>query len=400
MMTTDHKPRMILHVGAPKCGSSALQTALSATPDLYGLDGTHYRYTCASGSLTGKWTVQSGNALTSVARLSAYGYASWPNLGPQENHASLFDAMRQTLQRGRRRNYVPILSSEGWISHHAAFAEALAAWGNPPVDVVVFLRPVIDWTNAAFYQWGIWHRPDLDSWLERSNMPYSFADDIAAWAKIPNVRIRVRGQRPDVVAKFADFYGLPLKDDVQRNTASSAILTGFLLRNRAFRPTGHAGAIEFVVQRWCPPVPGRKLWAVLSRHVQALRPVRLAAVETLSAVLEAQDLADIMSDSRWIRELPYHEDIREGVTRLNDPAQFGPLFDALKSGVLSAASAAGTTPPDLPDRPPEGSDIETWDAALFVLLEALQALDAEVRHQSIPRWKRILMAYAPKLRRS
>lgn len=390
-------PQMILHIGAPKCGSSALQTALSMTPDLRSSDGTHYRYTAAH-KLAGGWRAQEGSTLTTGARLSPYGYASWPDFLPTHDPAEIFGALKQTLTKGKKRNYIPIASSEGWISRHSAFAAALAEWGNPPVDVVIFLRPPIDWVNAAFWQWGIWDQPELDVWMARSNMSYSFAGDIAAWSRIPNVNMTVRSQRPDVVAKFAGLYDLPLSAERQSNTASPATLAGVLLRNRAFRPSGHQGAIEFVVQRWCPPVPGRKLWAVLSRHVQALRPVRLAALETLREVLSPQDQEDLFSDPRWTHEVFYHADILEGVTRLNDPVLFEPLYHALYEGVGAAAQAAGKSLPSLPPCPAADADIATWDRALCPLLETLQSMDAAVRRQTVPWWKRVAFAYLSKLR--
>lgn len=397
-MTDSPAPEMILHVGAPKCGSSALQTALSATPDLCGADGTRYRYTTAY-SIGGSWRVNEGWRLRLGARATPYGYGSWPNLGPRVDTDAVMAALVATHARGRRRGHVPIVSNEGWINHHVAFARMLADMGHPPVDVVVFLRPVIDWVNAAFWQWGVWHTNTLDAWMARGNMRYSFAEDIAAWAQIPNVRLRVRGQRPDVVAKFADLYDHSLEAERTSNAASSAILTGVLLRNRRFRPDGHSGAIEFIVQRWCPPIPGRKLWAVLARHVHALRPQRLAALETLEAVLDPADMADILDDPRWRREALYHPEIAAGVTPLNDPALFRPLYDALVAGVDAAAQAAGVPPPDLPPRPAAGSDIATWDNAICPVLETLSQLDARVRSAVVPRWQRPLLNVAERLRR-
>lgn len=394
MSPSDRKPQMILHVGAPKCGSSALQTALSRSPDLKGAGGTRYRYTSAK-HVAGKWRLLYGARLSRAARLSVYGYTSWPDLAKSPDTPELFAAMHTVLRRGRRRGHVPILSSEAWISRVDAFADILKDMGHPPVDVVVFLRPVVDWMNAAFWQWGIWHTPNLDVWLKHSNMPYNFAEDIAAWAAIPNVRVRVRGQRPDVVAKFADLYGLPLQDASTSNASTSAALMGFLLRNRRFRPDGHAGSVEFVVQRWCPAVSGRKLWSVLARHVHQLRPVRDQVLQALRPVLEAEDMQDLLKDEGWHHEVQYHPDIQEGVTTLDDSERLAALHLALSSGVKAAAAGAGVPVPCTATGPEDKTSVEAWDDAICPVLETLLELDAQVRRQTIPAWQRRLLSYSP-----
>lgn len=391
MTQPPRKPQMVLHIGAPKCGSSALQAALSLAPDLKAVDGTKYRYTSVR-YVAGKWRPLYGAGLSRKAHQTPYGYLSWPDLGNRSDLPELFAQMHKVLRKGRARRHVPILSSEAWINHAQHFAESLAAWGHPPIDVVVFLRPVVDWVNAAFWQWGIWHTPDLDTWLARSNMSYSFAEGIAAWQAIPNVRVIVCSQRPDVVGKFSKIYGLPLESERQSNLASSATLIGVLLRNRALRPDGHAGAIEFIVQRWCPPVAGRKLWSVLSRHVQELRPVRDQVLETLRAQVPPDDLAELLTDPRWTREVPYHSDILAGITRLNDPLLFAPLYHALHQGIEAAATASKQPMPQLPSLP-ENADIAAWDGVICPLLTTLVELDELVRHQTIPLWQRRIRYY-------
>ena len=394
---TPRKPHMILHIGAPKCGSSALQTALSMTPDLRAADGTQYRYTAAH-SLGGKWRVEHGTRLTNLAKMSAYGYITWPNLARAQSVPKYFDTMRKVLQQGQREGHVPILSCEGWINHANTFGENLAEWDYPPVDVVVFLRPVVDWMNAAFWQWGVWSNHQLDGWMARSNMPYSFADDIAAWAKIPNVRIIVRSQRPDVLAKFATLYDLDLEGERQSNVSSSPALIGFLMRNRKYRPNGHEGANEFIVQRWCPPVLSEKLWAVGTRHVQKLRKVSMRSLRVFKETLEPEDIEDLLTDPRWTDERLYHADIRKSVTGLNDPAYCVPLYEALCAGAVRACDKAGLPPPECPAPLDQGASIQEWDAITIVVLEKLLAADAAVRTKVLPLWERQALRLVLKMR--
>jgi len=365
------------------------------SPDLLGVAGTRYRYTAAQ-PLAGKWRTEQGGRLTTWAKMSAYGYATWPNLVRAKAVPGLFDAMHKVVLKGQRQDHVPILSCEGWVNHPDAFAKALAEWGNPPIDVVVFLRPVVDWMNAAFWQWGVWSNLQLDGWMERSNLPYSFADDIAAWKKIPNVRVIVRSQRPDVVSKFSDIYGVPLQAERHNNMASSPALVGFLMRNRTYRPNGHEAASEFVVQRWCPSIPSEKLWAVALRHIRKLRKVNAHTVAVLRETLREEDLEDLMTDPRWLDETPYHDDVLNGVTRLNDPSLCDDLYDSLCQGALAACESAKLPVPDLP--PPLSGEaiVQDWDRISVSVLEVLLDADAKVRGQVVPRWQRRVLSYLHK----
>lgn len=371
-------PQLILHVGAPKCGSSALQSALSATPDLVDAAGRRLRYTVWR-QVGGQGRVLRGRDVTLMAKASSYGYASWPNIAPGDVDAPVFAALDALRRAGLRRGYVPIASCEGWISRPRAFATHLARWGYPPVEVVAFLRPVVDWTNAAFWQWGIWNVKTLDQWLARSNMTYRFAHDLELWSQIPNVRLRFAPARPDAVARFAAWQGVALQSAPGGNASSSPALIGVLLRHRRLRPSGHEAAVEFVVQRWCPPTPGRRPWAVMARNVRDLRPIMASTWATLQRLAPEADLALFESDPRWVREKPYHPEIEAGISRLNDPVQLAMLHAALETGLLRLAETEGTPPPDLPPCPVPDAGIAEWDRGLVSMLDALVAGDARLR---------------------
>lgn len=374
------EPHCILHIGAPKCGSSALQTALTMTPDLQDGAGRSYRYVSCHpvGRL---WSLLYGAEVQLVGRGSRYGYASWPNLSRQDEPAPLFQALAKTLRTGRDQGHVPILSCEGWIDHPGAFATALAEMGHPPVDVVAYLRPPVEWVNAAYWQWGIWHTPNLDTWLARSNMPYRFGMQLEEWARIPNVRLRIGRSRPDVVGRFSDSYGLQLPSGPVSNSSASPALVGLLLRNRKFRPSGHESSVEFVVQRWCPPVTGQKLWAVRARHVQQLRPLVAENWEALQRVASEEELADLRRDARWLQEKPYHAAINAGPTDLEVRSELAGLYEGLVAGLAQASATAGMAVPTVPGCPAETTALESWDAALCLILEALLEADRRVREQ-------------------
>jgi len=106
----------------------------------------------------------------------------------------------------------------------------------------------------------------------------------------------------------------------------------------------------------------------------------------------------ILSDPRWTRETFYHEEVLEGVTKLNPPELFGPLYDSLRTGAAAAAAAAGETLPPFPECPGADADIFTWDAAICPVLETLQHMDTRARQKGIPLWQRRAFFYLERLR--
>ena len=374
------QPQLILHIGAPKCGSSTLQTALTQMPDMTGRDGQKFRYvstlvqSSAAARVPFTMTPVYGASLTRLGRTSAYGYTCFPNISDARLYEKCTDGIRMAYSKGRRKNHIPILSNEGWIHRHVEFADILKSLGNPRVDVVAFLRPPIEWLNASYWQWGVWTTPNLQAWMQRSGMPYSFGMDLKAWSLIPNVRLKVYPSKPDIVAHFADLYGLALASGRESNRSSPPALIGFLLRNRRFRPHAHQPATEFVFQRWCPKLTTRQPWAVGSAHVLGYRPVVHQNIQILQEILTATDCARLFAEPRWLAETPYHAELLAGLTSLDDPADLPQLLESLEQGILNAAGTAKTRP-----RPPANADITAWDAVLSDAMDQLIMCDQKLR---------------------
>ena len=366
--------RAILHVGAPKCGSSALQRALSAQPVLTGADGRRYHYLAGRTAEDGLVPVQ-GRRLAAMMRLSVHGYLSWPNVTLQDDSAAYWARVGAAIGDEGARGRVPILSSEGWIAY-AVEAPALArAAGLDLLDAVAFVRPPLDWMNAAYWQWGIWHtgflhNRQVERWLERAR--YDVGPQVAAWARVPQVRLTVDSAQGDVVAGFAARFGLPLTAGAKVNSAPPPALTGFLLRNRRFRPTPHDSATEFVVQRWCRFAPSDKLWAFLPRFAEAVWPRLQEDVARMMEALPPETADRLLSEPGWTSLAPYWQRLKAGPTRLDAPEALAALYDGIAEGAR-AAGAAGVSRA----KPASSAPIETWDAAISEALDLL--LEADLR---------------------
>lgn len=376
------QPQLIFHIGAPKCGSSTLQTALTHMPDLTGQDGQKYRYvstlvqSSAAARVPFTLTPVYGAALTQLGRSSAYGYTGFPNISDARMYEKCTDGIRMAYSKGRRKNHIPILSNEGWIHRHSEFAGILKSLGNPPVDVVAFLRPPVEWLNASYWQWGVWTTPNLQAWMQRSGIPYSFGMDLKAWSSISNVRLRVYPSKPDIVAHFAGLYGLSLPSGRESNRSSPPALIGFFLRNRRFRPHAHQPATEFIFQRWCPKLNTRQPWAVGSAHVLGYRPVVQQNIQFLREILTPTDCTRLFAEPRWLAETPYHAELLAGPTPLDNPMDLPPLLDSLEQGILNAGGTVKTRP-----RPPMTADLAVWDAVVADAIDQLIMCDQRQRQR-------------------
>lgn len=366
--------RAILHVGAPKCGSSALQRALSAQPELSGADGRRHVYMAGRVTEDGLVPV-TGRRLAAMMRHSVHGYLSWPNVTRQDNQPAYWAQVGAGIAAQTRAGRVPILSSEGWVAHADQAPALAAAAGLETLDAVAYVRPPLDWINAAYWQWGIWHtgffhNRQVERWLERAR--YDVGPHVAAWARMPNVRLAVDSARADVVAGFAARYGLPLQAGDKVNSAPPPALTGFFLRNRRFRPTPHDSAAEFVVQRWCQFAPSDKLWAFLPRLAQEVWPRLQEDVARMMDALSPETAERLLAEPGWTSLDPYWARMKAGPTRLDDPEALADLYDGLAKGARAAGSVDVSRA-----KPAATAPVEDWDAAIAVVLD--QLLEADLR---------------------
>lgn len=379
------RPRIILHVGAPKCGSSALQSALSAAPRLKSKTGEVLSYSALrpSGS---DWAPMTGRLVKIGRSMSVGGYVSCPNFLSKSvdgrKTAAGLDRIYQTAKPG----FTPVMSQEGWYSRASVFQELLPHWFEPSetapqIDVIANVRPPIDWLNAAYFQWGVWSKQTVGTWMDRTNLSVRMGQVLKEWSDLPNVTLKLRFGG-DVVANFEDEYGVTLPKLGALNTTQTPAMIGFLLRNSRFRSTGHDVEAEFTVQRWCRFADRQRPWALSPRHIAKFKDMLEDDIETLFDLApQAADRA--LQDPRWTSYEPYYDALARGPSDLANISDLTELFGTIRDGLLKAQDQIRGVRAQIPPIPAAGSENEAWDAAISVMLDQLIEADRKQRFGSL-----------------
>ena len=369
----------ILHIGAPKCGSSALQAALSGQPDLNDGAGRRFRYMAFRYDQSGGGRMFRGTSLRVAARMSSYGYLSCPNVPLPQEAEPFWEAARKTRLQGQRRGYVPIFSNEGWLERSPAFMKHFITPETGMTEVVAFVRPPLEWLNAAYWQWIVWGGVSFENWLRNGKAQYRMGPNLEKWAAVPGVNLRVKTAKQDVVAGFGKIYDLSISSGDANNPSAPPALIGFLLRNRDFRPTPHNSAIEFVFQRWCRMETRDRLWAFKPRHLTEFGKTFQREVDSLLEAISPADAEALLQDPRWSSNEPYKSLLHGSMAALDSREALVALDAAIREGVEKCACSVNVAVPDWPGLPRISAPIEAWDEVIAQGLSVLRDKDSLYR---------------------
>lgn len=289
----------ILHLGFGKCGSSALQKVLSRTPDFVGKAGLRYSY--AAITQTGRCL--SGAELSRAAVRSPHGYVTSTNA----SFIAAFKpwklrALRHDLDSMLSRSVLPIFSNEAWTRHIQLFRQhdLFDRLGLRP-QVVVYVRPQVDWLNSAWWQWGAWSGLAFETWLERNIRGVDWWKLIEPWyGFVGRSNVKVRLLPDDIVLDFFSLLNAAPPKSTRNNTSLPGTVLRILQRHRDLRPHAHASALEFALgDHFAPGGADKTPWVIDPSHAEkAIRACR-PGNERLLAALDESDREKMRLDQRW-----------------------------------------------------------------------------------------------------
>jgi hypothetical protein len=309
---TAGEPRLVLHVGASKCGSSALQVAMSHAETL----GAHGPGTSVYAAIHQREGLLHGARLRDQARRNVSNYvASAPAHVIAEQGWIWRRRIAREIAALVRSHGQVVLSNEGWFHRFDALGAAgLFQRVGVPVAVHAYVRPQVPFMNSAWWQWGAWTGTPLEHWVGKrlpSVQWHRFVERLQAadWVE----RVEVRALPRDVVADFAATL------DLEALGAQSALGTASGGARAAPVNRGMPGEILRIVQRhpelW-PVMSNSNLGFALGRHLEGREPTPwvldrklerrildacLDSNRRLCALVSVEQAAVIRADPAWWR---------------------------------------------------------------------------------------------------
>lgn len=290
--------RLILHIGAPKCGSTALQTALSNAAEFGTPLGEQFRY--AVIDLRG--SVHFGPSVRRRAAGSPSQSASSANAKAIGKMSVVTrSALAFTLNRLLSKTSV-ILSAESWIQHARDFADAdVLSKISAPIEAIAYVRPQVDFLNAAWWQWGAWSNKPFDQWMgPRHFAMCRWGELLEAWREAPNVkRVHVRLMADNVPGDFFNLIGCPPPENRIANRSLPGLALRFMQRHRHLRAGPHDSSMSFVLGRALEETSGGTPWVIPPELVERIVRSMTKNNHLLRAMLDHDSQQRMDADPRW-----------------------------------------------------------------------------------------------------
>ncbi len=292
-------PRAVLHVGMSKCGSSALQTMLSLQPELAPVAAAapaRYVVLPKDGALV------TGEGIGGIARRVPCGYAisaRADDLGAMG--WARIALLRRELARAAGDGARLVLSNEGWAQEYADFtAGRFLERLELDCSVLIYVRPQVEWCNAAWWQWGAWTGLGLPRWIGRQHERMQWSRVVEGWRRVPGVRdVRVRLLPPGIVEDFCSAIGVASPGEMIANRSLPGVVLRVFQRHRRLRPGAHDSDIEFAIARHLELPRSRTPWVVPPEVAERVITRCHDSNVELLAQLEPEQRERMRADAAW-----------------------------------------------------------------------------------------------------
>ena len=240
--------KLILHIGFPKTGSSTLQAHLCNQPELKS-ETSVFKY----------HVVKEGGIVTGASLKRQAGFRPWKHLS---SPATLIEALTVFDAHFDPRDYgtcTPILSQENW-------GNQIAELGNLPdallkdvdIEVIVFVRPQVEWLQSAWWQWYAWMKESRTVehvWTrikKKQSIDWEFQlSKLESSQKITRIHVCLFDKGHDVVSRVRSCLNVPAAQNAgpvkRRRNESITRLHVYLYRKFPWLRPVHDGRFDTLI---------------------------------------------------------------------------------------------------------------------------------------------------------
>jgi hypothetical protein len=245
---------LILHIGGPKCGSSALQTFLTRNPRLETRDGTQVEYWKVAHDENSNVTFLPVSETKPTRGLSYQVSSHFGRRLESDCLHKIFESF--ILENSQNKKKIFVFSCEGWAPEFqtSKLANCNCIQRNFKIQIYQNVRPQVNLLISTYLQWALWtENPTLQKTFS------NYLTNISDWEvqaenalKLGADKILVR-YTSEIVADFCEITDInhasvitPLIKKVNKSLSLEAII--LLLRNRELRPGPHDAHIDFLLE--------------------------------------------------------------------------------------------------------------------------------------------------------
>ncbi len=314
--------KIYFHIGAGKCGSSALQ-------EYFSYNNSHEYYGFLYGAVAKNGSIAIKNEVENRAQKSPYNYCSSCSLITLQDE--FLANFKSSLLLLSNKCDTLLLSNEGWINESDVFHTLSDVLNCYECEVIMLIRPPVLWLNSAWWQWGAWSNVELDLWLSRNikNVCWSsFYDKFQLVDFIKKVHVIPLSN--DIVNSVNEIVSLPLIEEREKSNVSSGNnLLRFFELKRTLRPSPHHSNIEFALNRYVKNT-GKPDWVISRLNITKILKRTYESNLKLLENMSNSDKELVLNDNSWWGKGYYaHYDDRLRI-------EYNPSYDEL-SGQLEEA---------------------------------------------------------------
>lgn len=354
------KKRLFMHVGVPKCGSSAIQSLLGNS-DFY-QENKSILYV----SIDGFGNLLYGDKLLQQAKKSIFQYSSSVEISyllklDQDKIKAIFDELEELFKNFE----TIIISNEEWgvkPSEVNQFFEALFSVKRFEINVIGYIRPQVEWFNSAWWQWGAWSDHSFDYWLDHAINNASWFKHIELWNSfswVDNVHFSLLNS--NMISGFLSKIGAKFSElSMISNQSSCDLLLRFFQLNREFRKSSHDSGKEFALNHWLNFQDNSTPFVIQKKNIEEIQRFHKEGNEKLVDYLCDEDKKTIQNEnSKWFSIIPYEEKITlESSPRLLTDNEYQTLLMASQNAIYTLREKCKELKVDFLDEDEAGADVK------------------------------------------